>query len=56
MPTPINSIQVQLVLQVQMQDMLTYMNGQLKYLVTNYLTPQNNITENHFYYPSELDY
>jgi hypothetical protein len=31
-----------------------YMNGQLKYLVTNYLTPQNNIKESHFYYPSVL--
>jgi hypothetical protein len=32
----------------------TYMNGQLTYLVTNYLTTQNKITESHFYYPSNL--
>ncbi len=28
-----------------------YMNGQLKYAVTNYLTSANRITESHFYYP-----
>ncbi len=28
-----------------------YMNGHLKYAVTNYLTPANRITESHFYYP-----
>lgn len=28
-----------------------YINGQVKYAVTNYLTPANNITEHHFYYP-----
>jgi len=32
----------------------SYMNGQLKYLATNYLTPQNSINESHFYYPSVL--
>ena len=29
----------------------SYMNGQVKYAVTNYLTPENNINEYHFYYP-----
>ncbi|MBK7627872.1 MAG: T9SS type A sorting domain-containing protein [Bacteroidales bacterium] len=33
----------------------TYMNGQLKYLVTNYLAAQTSIKESHFYYPSALD-
>jgi len=33
----------------------TYMNGQLKYLVTNYLAAQSSIKESHFYYPSALD-
>lgn len=28
-----------------------YMNGQIKYTVTNYLTPANRINEFHFYYP-----
>ncbi len=28
-----------------------YMNGQIKYAVTNYLTTENNIHEYHFYYP-----
>ena len=28
-----------------------YMNGQIKYLITNYLTPANKIDEYHFYYP-----
>lgn len=28
-----------------------YMNGQVKYAITNYLTPENNINEYHFYYP-----
>jgi hypothetical protein len=28
-----------------------YMNGQTKYAITNYLTPANNLTEYHFYYP-----
>ncbi len=28
-----------------------YMNGQIKYAITNYLTPANNIHEYHFYYP-----
>ncbi len=28
-----------------------YMNGQIKYAVTNYLTPANRINEFHFYYP-----
>jgi len=28
-----------------------YMNGQIKYTISNYLTPANNIKENHFYYP-----
>lgn len=32
----------------------TYMNGQLKYLTTNYLTAANKITNSHFYYPSTL--
>ena len=32
----------------------TYMNGQLSYLVSNYLKPVNKITESHFYYPSNL--
>ncbi|HPI68066.1 MAG TPA: C25 family cysteine peptidase [Bacteroidales bacterium] len=29
----------------------TFMNGQVRYAVTNYLTPENNINEYHFYYP-----
>jgi hypothetical protein len=29
----------------------TYMNGQIRYLITNYLTPVNNIQEFHFNYP-----
>jgi len=29
----------------------SYMNGQVKYAVTNYLTPENRINEYHFYYP-----
>jgi hypothetical protein len=29
----------------------TYMNGQIKYAITNYLTPANKINEFHFYYP-----
>jgi len=29
----------------------SYMNGQLKYAITNYLTPANRINEFHFYYP-----
>ncbi len=28
-----------------------YMNGQIKYAITNYLTPANRINEYHFYYP-----
>jgi len=28
-----------------------YMNGQIKYLITNYLKPANKIDEYHFYYP-----
>jgi hypothetical protein len=28
-----------------------YMNGQIKYAITNYLTPANKINEFHFYYP-----
>ena len=28
-----------------------YMNGQIKYAITNYLTPAANIREHHFYYP-----
>ena len=28
-----------------------YMNGQIKYAITNYLTPANKIDEYHFYYP-----
>jgi hypothetical protein len=32
----------------------TQMNGQLKYLTGNYLVPQNNVTEHHFFYPSSL--
>ncbi len=28
-----------------------YMNGQVKYAITNYLTPANKINEFHFYYP-----
>ncbi len=28
-----------------------YMNGQVKYAITNYLTQANSIHENHFYYP-----
>lgn len=28
-----------------------YMNGQVKYAITNYLTPENNIEGFHFYYP-----
>jgi hypothetical protein len=28
-----------------------YMNGQIKYAITNYLTPANKIKEYHFYYP-----
>jgi hypothetical protein len=28
-----------------------YMNGQIKYAITNYLTTANNINEFHFYYP-----
>jgi gingipain K len=27
------------------------MNGQVKYAITNYLTPDNKINEFHFYYP-----
>ena len=27
-----------------------YMNGQLKYALSNYLTPANKINEHHFYY------
>ena len=30
------------------------MNGQIKYAVTNYLTPANKINEQHFYYNSKL--
>jgi hypothetical protein len=29
----------------------SYMNGQIKYLLNNYLTPANKINEYHFYYP-----
>jgi len=29
----------------------SYMNGQIKYAITNYLTPANKINEFHFYYP-----
>jgi hypothetical protein len=29
----------------------TYMNGQVNYAVTNYLTPENNISAYHFLYP-----
>ncbi len=29
----------------------SYMNGQVKYAITNYLTPANRINEFHFYYP-----
>jgi hypothetical protein len=29
----------------------SYMNGQIRYAVTNYMTPSNNINEFHFYYP-----
>jgi hypothetical protein len=32
----------------------SYMNGQVKYAVSNYLTPENNIQESHFYYPQNL--
>ncbi len=32
----------------------TYMNGQVKYGVANYLTPANKIQEFHFYYPQNL--
>lgn len=28
-----------------------YMNGQIRYAITNYLTPANRINEYHFYYP-----
>jgi hypothetical protein len=28
-----------------------YMNGQVKYAITNYLTTSNNTNEHHFYYP-----
>ncbi len=28
-----------------------YMNGQIKYAITNYLTPANNLSEYHFNYP-----
>ena len=28
-----------------------YMNGQINYSINNYLTPANNLTEYHFYYP-----
>lgn len=28
-----------------------YMNGQVKYAISNYLTPANQIKEQHFYYP-----
>jgi len=30
----------------------TYMNGQVNYLVSNYLTPDNNIREKHYLYPA----
>lgn len=33
------------------EDKANYMNGQLKYAYTNYLTPANKITEYHFNYP-----
>lgn len=36
-------------------DNVTFMNGQVRYLVTNYLTSANNINENHFYYYSGSD-
>ncbi len=29
----------------------SYMNGQVKYAISNYLTAENNIDEHHFYYP-----
>jgi hypothetical protein len=29
----------------------SYINGQVKYAITNYLTPANKIKESHFYYP-----
>ncbi len=32
----------------------TNMNGQVKYAISNYLTKENSITENHFYYPDAL--
>jgi hypothetical protein len=32
-----------------------YMDGQIKYSVTNYLTPVNRINEYHFYHPSSDD-
>jgi len=31
----------------------TFMNGQVKYGITNYLTPANKINEYHFYYPQQ---
>ena len=33
-----------------------YMDGQIKYSVTNYLTPANRINEYHFYHPTSPDY
>lgn len=36
-------------------DNATFMNGQVKYLVSNYLTAANNIEENHFYHYSGAD-
>ena len=32
-----------------------YMNGQIKYAISNYLTPVNKINEQHFYYYQKLD-
>jgi hypothetical protein len=36
-------------------DHVNYMNGQVKYAVSNYLTPGNKINEYHFYYPQSTD-
>jgi hypothetical protein len=32
----------------------SYMNGQVKYSVTNYFVTENKLTEHHFYYPGDL--
>lgn len=36
-------------------DNKVFMNGQVRYLVTNYLTPENRIDETHFYYYTGAD-